>query len=114
MQLNPIAAVLTIVAVIGDNDSVADAASDDETALELGHKVLAVREAIQNPRGPNAMQAITDLGGDQRYYVMVRGWLSYQLEGDMSILGAATGHTREKVTERIDFLKKAIRVIDLE
>ena len=116
MQQNPIAVFLTIVAAISGNYSVAEAGplSDDQTALELGHKVLAVREAIQNPRAPNAMKAITDLGGDQRYYVMVRGWLSYQLEGDMSILSAGKGHTPDEVTERIDFLKKAIRAIDLE
>lgn len=86
----------------------------DETALELGRKVLAVRNAIQNPRAPNAMKAVTDLGRDQRYYVMVRGWLSYQLEGDTSILDAAKGHARDEVKERINFLKQAIRAIDLE
>ncbi len=85
-----------------------------QTALELGRKVLAVREAIQNPGMPNAMQAVTDLGHDQRYYVMVRGWLSYQLQGDMSILDANREQTRDEVRARINFLEKAIRAIDLE
>ena len=85
-----------------------------QTALELGRKVLAVREAIQNPGMPNAMQAVTDLGHDQRYYVMVRGWLLYQLQGDMSILDANKGQTRDEIKTRINFLEKAIRAIDLE
>lgn len=82
--------------------------------MELGRKVLAVRQAIQTPGEANAMQAITDLGHDQRYYVMVRGWLTFQLEGDRSILAAAGEQTPPGVRERIRFLEKAIRAIDLE
>ncbi len=82
--------------------------------MELGRKVLAVSEAIQRPGAANAMQAVTDLGHDQRYYVMVRGWLSWQLEGDRSILAAAGSETPDKVRERIEFLEQAIRAIDLE
>lgn len=111
-----IAVLFTPGAVINGSFQPAHAASmsADQTVLELGHKVLAVRQAIQNPGGPNAMKAITDLGRDQRYYVMVRGWLSYQLEGDMSILDAAKEQTPDAVKERIDFLNRAIRAIDLE
>jgi len=82
--------------------------------MELGHKVLAVREAIQNPGAPNALQAVTDLGRDQRYYVMVRGWLSYRLAGDRSILDGTRAQVPDEVRERIHFLEKAIRAIDLE
>lgn len=82
--------------------------------MELGRKVLAVSEAIQTPGAENAMQAITDLGHDQRYYVMVRGWLSWQLESDRSILSAAGEETPDEVRERIEFLEQAIRTIDLE
>lgn len=112
----PIAVLLTLCAFISSTSSIANAASkaDDQTAMELGRKVLAVREAIQNPGGPKAMKAVTDLGGDQRYYVMVRGWLSYQLNGDRSILHAAKGQTGDEVKQRIQFLEKAIRAIDLE
>ncbi len=92
----------------------ADATSDDQTSMDLGRKVLAVMEAIQDPEEPNAMRAVTELGRDQRYYVMVRGWLSYQLEGDMSILAATGGQAPHEVRERIRFLKKAIRAVDLE
>ncbi len=116
MKRTPIAVLLTVFTVFSGICSLAIAVSvsDDQTALELGRKVLAIREAIQNPRGPNAMKAVTDLGHDQRYYVMVRGWLSYQLEGDMGIFDAAKGPTRDEVKERINFLRKAIRAIDLE
>ena len=86
----------------------------DQDALELGYRVQAVRTAIQNPETPHALEAITDLGHDQRYYVMVRGWLAYQLQGDMSIVAASRGQAPEPASTRIRFLKRAIRAIDLE
>jgi len=89
-------------------------ATGDQAALELGRKVLAVSQALQTPGEANAMQAVTDLGHDQRYYVMVRGWLACQLEGDRSILAAAGEQTPQEVRDRISFLEKAIRAIDLE
>jgi len=90
------------------------ATANDQTAIEPGRKVLAVSEAIQTPGAANAMQAVTYLGHDQRYYVMVRGWLSCQLESDRSILSAAGSETPDTVRERIQFLEQAIRAIDLE
>jgi hypothetical protein len=64
------------------------------------------------------MDAVTKLGHDQRYYVMARGWLSYQLQGDLSILEASKEQTRDpvkdRVKDRISFLRKAIQAIDLE
>jgi hypothetical protein len=60
------------------------------------------------------MQAVTDLGHDLRYYVMVRGWLTCQFEGEKSILAAAGERTPHEVREPITFLEKAIRAIDLE
>ena len=87
---------------------------DDQAALELGYRVEAVREAIQHPEAPHALQAITDLGHDQRYYVMVRGWLAYQRQGDKSIVDASRGQAPEIVRARIRFLDQAIRAIDLE
>ena len=111
-----IAVLFIIIAVISDISSITDAASleDDQTAIELGHKIFAVMEAIQKPMAPNSMNAVIELGRDQRFYVMVRGWLSYQLEGDRSILDAAKGQTNDRVRERILFLEKAIRAIDNE
>ena len=87
---------------------------DDHEVLLLGRRVQAVREAIQHPDTPHALQAITDLGHDQRYYVMVRGWLALQLQGDMSIAAASKGSAPAAVDARIRFLQQAIRAIDLE
>lgn len=87
---------------------------EERDVLELGYRVAAVREAIQNPAAPHALQAITDLGHDQRYYVMVRGWLAYQRQGDMSIVAASSGQAPQHIRERIRFLDRAIRAIDLE
>ena len=47
------------------------AAMTDVEAMELGYKVAAVKVAIRDPAAPGAMHAITSLGHDQRYYVMV-------------------------------------------
>jgi len=105
-----------LFAIISSTGSIAhaDTMTGDHAAMELGRKVLAVRQAIQSPGEANAMQAVTDLGHDQRYYVMVRGWLTFQLEGDRSILAAAGEQAPREVRERIIFLEKAIRAIDLE
>ena len=86
----------------------------DAEAAELGYRISAINTALQNPAAPGAMQAITDLGHDQRYYVMVRGWLMYQLQGDMSILQASQGQAQESIRARVDFIRQAIRAIDLE
>jgi hypothetical protein len=116
MRRTPVAMLVALLAAISSPCSMANSASmaDDQAALELGRKVLAIREALHNPGGPHALQAVTDLGLDQRYYVMVRGWLAYQLAGDRSILDAARGQARAAVRERIHFLEQAIRAIDLE
>ena len=87
---------------------------EHQAALELGRRVQAVREAIQHPEAPHALAAIIELGRDQRYYVMVRGWLAYQRQGDMSIAAASRGQAPEHIHARIRFLDRAIRAIDLE
>jgi len=86
----------------------------DQTALELGYKVQAIRLAIENPAAPGALKAVTSLGLEQPYYVMVRGWLAHQLQADLSLLDAAKSAPPEPVKARVDFLRKAIRAIDLE
>ena len=89
-------------------------ATAEPAALKLGQQVLALNHALQNPQQANALQAVTELGHDQRYYIMVRGWLAYQLQADLSIANAAQEQTSDKIKTRIYFLKKAIRAIDLE
>ncbi len=87
---------------------------EDQTALELGRRVSAVAAALKDPRKPGAMQAVVELGLDQRYYGLVRGWLSQQLRGDLSIRDASGERTPDLVGKRIEFLERAIRAIDLE
>lgn len=88
------------------------AAMTDVEAMELGYRVAALKAALQDPAAPGAMQAITALGHDQRYYVMVRGWLMYQLQGDRSLLESNPDQPELRV--RVDFMERAIRAIDLE
>ena len=86
----------------------------DAEAMALGYRVAAINDALLNPGAPGAMQAVTDLGHDQRYYVMVRGWLMYHLQGDLSILAAGQAREQEVIRTRAGFLQQAIRAIDLE
>lgn len=116
--------ITSVVVMAGPNAAPTDSSRSTPTAtpmapsqreaLELGHKVLAIQHALQHPGEPDAMKAITDLGHDQRYYGMVRGWLSHELQGDQSLLDANKEHTPLAVKERIRFLQQAIRAIDLE
>ena len=89
-------------------------ATEDETARELGRKVIAIQRALENPQAPGSLEAVTALGHDSRYYVMVRGWLSQVLSADSSIRDASKEGTPQKIKERISFVEKAIRAIDLE
>ena len=90
-------------------------ALDDQLNPEiLGQKVLAVQTAINNPDLPESMPAILALGHDSRYYVLVRGWLSQELQGSKSIAGALHPKINPQLDYKIQFLQKAIRAIDLE
>ena len=88
--------------------------SDAQAALQLGRRVEAVREALQHPEAADALAAIIELGRDQRYYVMVRGWLAWQLQGDLSIASASHDQPPDNISARIKLLNEAIRAIDLE
>jgi hypothetical protein len=92
----------------------APSAAEDQQALELGRKVLAVQRALEHPQEAESLEAVKALGLDSRYYVMVRGWLSEKLRGDQSIRDASKEGTPQKIKDRITFLEKAIRAIDLE
>ncbi len=84
-------------------------------ALALGHRVLAVQDALQDPEAPGALAAVVDLGTDSRHYVMVRGWLMLQLQADTSILEATReSDPRPNIETRVEFVRTAIRAIDLE
>ena len=92
----------------------ASPAKDDQAALELGHKVLAIQNALEHPQEAESLEAVKALGTDSRYYVMVRGWLNEQLRADQSIRDASKDRTPQKIKDRIAFVEKAIRAIDLE
>jgi hypothetical protein len=92
----------------------ASPATEDQEALELGRKVLAVQRALEHPQEAGSLDAVKALGLDSRYYVMVRGWLSEKLRGDQSIRDTSKEKTPQKIKDRIAFLEKAIRAIDLE
>lgn len=97
-----------------DSQQPVQLSKEDQAALELGRKVLAAAEAIKRPDAPDAMKAITALGHDQRHYVMVRGWLAYQLHAERSLLEANKGRDKARFEKRVAFLEKAIRMVDLE
>lgn len=86
----------------------------DQIALCLGRKVLAVRKALSEYKRSNAMNDIVELGLDQRSYAMVRGWLSYKLQADISLYNSVNESSKNEIKERIIFIKKSIRAIDLE
>jgi hypothetical protein len=88
--------------------------AEDKTVLLLGRQISAIRYALEHPTLSENLKIITDLGTDQRYYMLVRGWLGYQLQGDMSILHASQGKAPEKIKQRVELLQQAIRRIDLE
>ena len=82
---------------------------------KIGVMVKAVAKAIKNPEDPKSMQIIADYGIDTRYYTMIRGWLVQELKAAASLLSVNKDKARGKVfQEKVSFLKKAIRRIDLE
>ncbi len=80
----------------------------------LEKDVIAITQVIAQPNIPNALAIVTKLGHDSRYYTMVRGWLVQQLQNDRSIHDAQGNQTSSNIQQRISFLQKAIRAIDLE
>ena len=62
-----------------------------------------------------ALKTIVKYGTDSRYYVMVRGWLVQYLAGVESQKQANKDPSRsEKSDQETLFLKRAIKLIDLE
>ena len=89
------------------------AALEDE--YQIGEMVIAVNAAIDAPDQSESMETIARYGTDSRYYVMIRGWLSQELNGVQSQLGAAPDHSnRAELQQKSDFLQASIRRIDLE
>lgn len=84
-------------------------------AERIGHMVQAVDAAIDHPADPESLDTIVRYGTDSRYYIMIRGWLSQELDGVESQYEASRNPTlRQQLQVRADFLRQAIRRIDLE
>ena len=88
--------------------------AEDSRVLLLGQKIRAIQQTLDNPERMDNLDVIIELGTDQRYYKLVRGWLGYQLQADRSILQARQGRVTEKIQQRIKLVEEAIRRIDLE
>lgn len=95
----------------------ADAPKDLKQSEEykIGVMVKAIALAIKTPEKQESLKTIARYGTDSRYYVMIRGWLSQVLRGTESQLDANRDPVRKaKIQQKVDFLKKSIRRIDLE
>ncbi len=90
----------------------------DEEAMVLGRQVLAVKQALENPEAPESMAAVTALGQDSRYYVMVRGWVVQHIQMAESYRGTseykASAERKLEVEKKISSYQKMLRRIDLE
>lgn len=84
-------------------------------ALYIGKMVQDLQLAINSPSDPRSLKTISYYGNDSRYYSMVRGWLFQELVGVESQLHASKSPSSiAKFQAHSDFLKKAIRLVDLE
>ncbi len=115
------AALLLLVATCGwaSSDTTPDCVCGNGNpekveAIRLGEWVMAAGAAISDPAIPGAMDAITRLGHDSRYYTMTRGWLVQVLQGNQSVLDAGEAGSRPALEARQEFLRRALRAIDLD
>lgn len=84
-------------------------------AERIGHMVQAVDAALDAPQDPASMETLVRYGTDSRYYIMIRGWLVQERQGVESQLAATRDpELKARLQTRADFLRQAIRRIDLE
>lgn len=84
-------------------------------ALRIGRMVMAVDAALKAPEKPDSLETIARYGTDSRHYVMIRGWLMLELQGVESQWQATREpQLKERHHQKVLFLRKAIRRIDLE
>jgi hypothetical protein len=82
---------------------------------QIGIMVLAVSSAIAAPDKHASLDRIKQYGTDSRYYTMIRGWLTQELKGVQSqIRSGNETEMNSKFIQKSNFLKQAIRLIDLE
>jgi len=86
-----------------------------EQEQKIGEMVKKLQVAIKSPQSKASLLVIYEYGTDSRYYSMIRGWLVQELSAVESQLNASQSEALSKAfTLRADFLKQAIRLIDLE
>lgn len=89
-------------------------ASDSELE-RIGLMIESIDYALTHPELEDSLETITLAGTDSRHYTMIRGWLVQVLSGVESQASATQDEDRAKALQlKIDFLRKAIRRIDLE
>ncbi|MEZ9819789.1 hypothetical protein AB4238_04050 [Shewanella sp. 10N.286.45.A1] len=95
---------------LADNDL-----ANNQQEYQIGVMVNAIDKAITDAR-PDSLELIYQYGTDSRYYVMIRGWLIQELTGVQSQLDAhrQQDERRQQLEHKVNFLKQAIRRIDLE
>jgi hypothetical protein len=90
-------------------------ASRKSEQCRIGALVETIQAALMNPEAPDSLSTVTRYGTDSRYYVMIRGWLVAELTGTQSQLSAIRDATvDQRLRNKVEFLKRAIRGIDLE
>jgi hypothetical protein len=93
----------------------ASAHDDYVQAYEIGIMVQQLQLALTASEDVNSLTTIQHYGTDSRYYSMIRGWLMQELLGSQSQLNASNDPLYiDKFQQQTDFLKQAIRMIDLE
>jgi len=84
-------------------------------AYEVGIMVQQLQLALESPEDGQSLITINHYGTDSRYYAMIRGWLFQELVASESQLNASQSQPYlAKFQQKSDFLKQAIRMIDLE
>lgn len=87
----------------------------DIEARKIGEMVQRLQIAIKSPYAEESLNTISLYGTDNRYYSMIRGWLFQELVGVESQLHASKSVAQsEKFQHHSNFLKQAIRMVDLE
>ena len=84
-------------------------------AYEIGTMVQQLQLALDTPEDGQSLITINHYGTDSRYYSMIRGWLYQELVATESQLKASQSQPYlAKFQQKSNFLKQAIRMIDLE
>jgi hypothetical protein len=83
---------------------------------QAGRMLQQLQQAIEQPELEISQQVVVRYGSDQRYYLMIRGWLNERLQGLESQLGTQGDNTErvQQLQVRIEALRGLIRRIDLE